>query len=91
MGFMSAMDGIELGVAGLNSGLRSLATPQPPLSAYYNWQQPDPAGVSVEAYNALVAEHNALVRELTAERRKTSQLHSQLRDALNLLRRAVRS
>jgi hypothetical protein len=91
MGYMSVMDGIDLGMAGLNAGLNSLATPQPPLGAYYKWQQPNPAGVPVEAYNSLVAEHNALVQELAAERRKAERLQAQLRDALNLLKRAVRS
>jgi len=91
MGYLNAMNGVELGMTGLQSGLNSLVSPRRPLSSYYHWQPGVTKGVSIEAYNALVAEHNAVVEALTAERRKTLQLQSQLRDALGLLKKAVRS
>ncbi|WP_144735833.1 hypothetical protein [Extensimonas perlucida] len=91
MGYLNAMQGVELGMAGLQAGLNRLTAPQRPLSSYYHWQPEVHRGVSVEAYNALVAEHNDLVEALVAERRKTAQLQSQLRDALRLLKQAVDS
>jgi len=91
MGYMNAMQGVELGLEGLQAGLNRLTAPQRPLSSYYQWQPEVPQGVSVNAYNTLVMEHNALVELLLAERKKTAQLQSQLRDALGLLQQAVDS
>ena len=88
MGYMNAMQGVEIGLAGLQTGLNSLTAPRRPLSSYYRWHPDVPRGVSVKAYNALVTEHNALVDALVAERKKTARLQSQLRDALNLLKLA---
>jgi hypothetical protein len=91
MGYLNAMQGVELGMVGLQAGLNRLTAPQRPLSSYYRWQPEVPQGVSVESYNALVVEHNALVDALVAERKRTAQLRSQLRDALRLLKQAVDS
>ena len=89
MGYMNAMQGVAIGLAGLQTGLNSLTAFQRPLSSYYRWQPKISGGVSVQAYNALVAEHNALVDALVAERKRTARLQSQLRDALELLKQAV--
>ncbi|WP_066704917.1 hypothetical protein [Curvibacter delicatus] len=91
MGYLNAMQGVELGMVGLQAGLNRLTMPQRPLLSYYRWQPEVPQGVSVDSYNALVVEHNALVDALVAERKRTAQLQSQLRDALRLLKQAVDS
>lgn len=89
MGYMNAMQGVELGLIGLQAGLNGVTASQRPLSSYYCCQPEVSRGVSVEAYNALVAEHNALVDALVAERKRNARLQSQLRDALGLLKQAV--
>ena len=89
MGYLSAMQGVEIGLAGLQTGLNCLTAPQRPLSSYYHWHSEVPQGASVDAYNSLVAEHNALVDALVAERNKSARLQSQLRNALELLKHAV--
>lgn len=90
MGYMNSMQGVEIGMAGLQAGLNSLTAPRRPLSSYYRHQPAMTEGVSVEAYNSLVVEHNALAEKLIEERKKTARLESQLRDALGLLRHAAR-
>lgn len=89
MGYMSAMQGVEIGLAGLQAGLNCLTAPQRPLSSYYRWHPEVSRGVSVETYNAMVTEHNALVDALVAERKKNARLQSQLRDALEMLKQAA--
>lgn len=89
MGYMNAMQGVEIGLAGLQTGLNCLTAVQRPLSSYYRWHPEVSRGVSVKAYNALVTEHNALVDALVAERKKNARLQSQLRDALEILKHAA--
>lgn len=89
MGYMSAMDGVRMGIAGLQNGLHALNSPRVPLSAYYKWQTTEASVVSVEAYNEVVVAHNALVQALAAEKRESAGLKSQLRETLKLLQKAV--
>lgn len=89
MSYMSAMDGVRMGVTGLQAGLQALTSPRVPLSNYYMWQSGGPVGVSAEVYNEVVAAHNMLVRALASEKRKSAQLQAQLRDALTMLNKVA--